>query len=441
MKKLIKRALGAALSLTLAAGVLTGCGGPMAADPIKDMMGADSGITSDTVMLKVNGSDITAGDLFFWMSQSASQVASYSQAMGGGEEVDWSAEAGDGQTMADYVKQNAKEQAILYNVVAAKANENGYEFTKEDKEAYEEELAQAKEDLGGEEAYQNWLTTSCITEAGMEKLSSVGVLFNHMLEGMFKEGSENAPTEEDLQTYAAENDLLCAKHILLMTQDRTTGEQMSEEDAAAKQATAQGLLDQLKAIQDPAELEKTFDTLMNENSEDTGLATNPDGYTFTAGQMVPEFEDATRALEFGQVSPELVKSDYGYHIILRLDPSRSESLRSQWATEKLNEMVDQWVEEAEVEETEAFTNMDVGDFYTKLTAVQESLNAADETAETEEAAEAETELTEEAEAAEAETAPAEEAPAAAAPAEEEAPAAEEAPAEADEQTGEAEPAA
>ena len=48
--------------------------------------------------------------------------------------------------MADYVKQNAKEQAVLYNVVAAKAMENGYEFTKEDKEAYETELAQAKEE-------------------------------------------------------------------------------------------------------------------------------------------------------------------------------------------------------------------------------------------------------------------------------------------------------
>ena len=437
MNKLMKRALGAALSLTLAAGVLTGCSGPMAADPIKDMMGADSGITSDTVMLKVNGSDVTAGDLFFWMSQNASQVASYSQALGS-EEVDWTAEAGDGQTMADYVKQNAKEQAVLYNVVAAKAMENGYEFTDEDKAAYEEELAQAKEDLGGEEAYQNWLKTSCITEEGMEKLSSVGVLFNHMKEGMFKDGSENAPSAEDLQTYATDNDLLCAKHILLMTQDTATGEAMSEEDAAAKQATAQGLLDQLKAIQDPAELESTFDTLMNENSEDTGLATNPDGYTFTAGQMVPEFEEATRALEFGQVSPELVKSDYGYHIILRLDPSKSESLRSQWATDKLNEMVDQWVEEAEVEETEAFTNLDVADFYTKLTALQESLNAAEEAAETDEAAEAETELTEEAEAAEAEAAPAEEAPAA-----EETPAEVEAPAEGDGQAeeSEAEPAA
>ncbi len=379
MNRFIKKALAAALSLTVAVGVLSGCvGGSAAKDPIKEMMGEESGITSETVMLTVNGGEITAGDLFFWLGQSASEAASYNQALGGAE-LDWSSEAGDGMTMADYVKDSAKQQAVLYNVVAAKALENGYEFTKEDKAAYDEELAQAKEDLGGEEVYANWLSSNCITDEGMEKLSQVGVHFNHMLDGMFQDGSEYAPTAEDLLTFATENDFLCAKHILLMTQDPTTGQPLSEEEAAAKRDAAQGLLDQLKAIQDPAELEKTFDTLMNENSEDTGLAANPDGYTFTAGQMVPEFEEATRALDFGQVS-DLVESDYGYHIILRLDPGKSDSLRSQWATQKLNAMVDQWVDEAEVEETEAFTNLDIGEFYDKLTAYQEQLNAAQEEA-------------------------------------------------------------
>ena len=205
-------------------------------------------------MLTVNGSEVTAGDLFFWLSQSASQAASYSQTLGE-ETLDWSAEAGDGMTMSEYVKKNAKDQAVLYNVVAAKARENGYEFTQEDKAAYEEELAQAKEDLGGEEVYQNWLNQNCLTEAGMEELSSVGVLFDHMLDGMFTDGSEYAPTEEDLLTYAAENDLLYAKHILLMTQDTATGEALSADEIAAKRTKAEDILAQLQAIQDPEELE------------------------------------------------------------------------------------------------------------------------------------------------------------------------------------------
>ena len=409
MNKLIKRAAGAALAMTLAVSLLAGCDEAAAADPIKDMMGEESGITSETVMLTVNGSEITAGDLFFWLSQSASQAASYSQALGE-ETLDWSAEAGDGMTMAEYVKKNAKDQAVLYNVVAAKARENGFEFTQEDKAAYEEELAQAKEDLGGEEVYQNWLNQNCLTEAGMEELSSVGVLFDHMLDGMFTDGSEYAPTEEDLLTYAAENDLLYAKHILLMTQDTATGEALSADEIAAKRTKAEDILAQLQAIQDPEELEKTFDTLMNENSEDTGLAANPDGYLFTAGQMVAPFEEGTRALDYGQISG-IVESDYGYHIILRLDPTASESLRSQWAVQRLNELVDQWVNEAEVEETEAFTDLDIGEFYDKLTAYQAQLDAAMETesAETEDAAGTDAEAPAGAQTQEAETGETEEA--------------------------------
>ena len=373
MNKQIKRLLGAALALTLSVSLLAGCD-EAASDPIKDMMGEESGITSETVMLTVNGSEITAGDLFFWLGQSASEATSYSQALGE-ETLDWSAEAGDGMTLSDYVKNSAKQQAVLYNVVAAKARENGFEFTQEDKAAYEKELAQAKEDLGGEAVYQKWLASNCINEAGMEKLSSVGVLFNHMLEGMFQDGSEYAPTEEDLLTYAAENDYLYAKHILLMTQDTATGEALSAEEIAAKREKAEDILAQLRAIQDPDELMTTFDTLMNENSEDTGLAANPDGYLFTAGQMVAPFEEGTRALDYGQVS-DIVESDYGFHIILRLDPGTSESMRSQWAVQRLNELVDQWVNEAEVVEEEAFTDLDIGEFYDKLTAYQAKLDAA-----------------------------------------------------------------
>jgi len=384
MNKIIKRVLSAALSLTVAAGVLSGCSGASAADPIREMMGKESGITSQTVMLRVNGNDVTAGDLFFWLGQSAGEAASYHQALGateGGEAtVDWSSEAGEGMTLADYVKDSAKQQAVLYNIVAAKVEENGFSFTAEDKKAYEEELAQAKEDLGGEAVYQNWLATNCITEEGMEKLSSVGVLYGHMQEGLFRDGGEYAPTAEDLIAFATENDYLCAKHILLLTQDQATGQALSDQEIAAKRTDAQAMVDQLKGIQDPAELESAFDALMNEKSEDTGLATNPEGYTFTSGQMVSEFEDATRALDFGQVS-DIVESDYGFHIILRLDPAKSDSLRSEWARQELDKMVDQWVEEAEIEETEEFANLDIETFYNNLTAYKDKLEAASAAAE------------------------------------------------------------
>lgn len=81
-----------------------------------------------------------------------------------------------------------------------------------------------------------------------------------------------------------------------------------------KRAKAQGILDRAKAGED-------FAALANEFSEDPG---NKDSkgvqqggfYPNNAkGKMVPEFEAAALALEPGQISPELVQTDYGFHII------------------------------------------------------------------------------------------------------------------------------
>ncbi len=413
MKKSMRKALAAALSVVMAAGLLGGCAGS-GEDPIREMLGDNSGILaapasdgasdgsgtkaelpavvdSSTVMFKVNGADVTAGDVFFWLARSVDETVSYSAMLGqDAESMDWSAEIGDGMTMSDYVKNDAKQRAILYSLVASKAAELGYEVTKQDKADYVEELEASVEELGGREAYEKWLKGSCITEEGMEKLSSVGVLYDHMSEGLFREGGEYEITTEELTQYAEENDMLCAKHILLLTQDMETGEALPEEEAAAKKEKAEDILAQLRLIEDPAELESTFDTLMQEDSEDTGLEEYPDGYVFTAGQMVPEFEEATRALEPGTVS-ELVESSYGYHIILRLDPASSAEMRDTLAGSKLDGMVNEWVSEAEVTDTQNFDALDVGVFYEKLTAYRASLEpeteGADSAGEPAEAAE------------------------------------------------------
>ncbi|MBR5534005.1 MAG: peptidylprolyl isomerase [Ruminiclostridium sp.] len=392
MKKIMRRALGGALSLVMMVGLLTGCSGS-AQDPVKEVMGYEG----STVLFTVDGNDVTAADYFFWMAQNADYVASYFTGMG--LDMDWTNTLGGSQDMDSYVKDSSMDTAVLYSIVKSKAAEYGYELGKEDEATYEEDLAAAKEELGGEEEYEDFLLSMCITDEGMREMSTVGVLYNQMLEGLFREGSEFAATAEDLTAYAEENDLLCAKHILLMTQDMATGEAMSEADAAAQKAQAEDILAQLQAIEDPAELETKFDEFMNEYSEDTGLAAYPNGYVFTAGEMVAEFEDATRALAFGAVSG-IVESSYGYHIILRLDPAESEEVQSTWQAAEMDALVQQWTEEAVIETTETYDNLTTAEFYTNLTAYRETIAPAEtedaaapeETeGETEEAAEESTE--------------------------------------------------
>lgn len=379
MKTILRKASAVVMAAAMAAGLLSGCGA--AYDPVQEVMG----YSGDTVLFTVNGEDIKASDYFFWMAQNIDTVEQYYSSMQ--TEVDWTATMGDdGQTMDEYVKSESQNMAVMYSVVAAKAEEGGYTFSADDKAEYAEQLESAKEQLGGEEAYQTYLKSLCLTEEGMEKLSSVGVLYSHMEEGMFREGGEYEPTREDLSQYASDNGYMYAKHILLMTKDMETNEDLPADQQQAKKAKAEELAAQLQAITDPAELSETFDKLMNENSEDTGLQSNPDGYTFLSGQMVEPFENAVKSQQPGQVSG-VVESDYGYHIILTLDPADSPSILSGWQGQKADELLNQWMEEAEIETTETYDSLTTADFYEKLTAFRDTL---EDPAEEEAADEAET---------------------------------------------------
>src|SRR5699024_9429658 len=62
-----------------------------------------------------------------------------------------------------------------------------------------------------------------------------------------------------------------------------------------------------------------FAELVEENSTDTGSVDNEGKYTFSKGEMVPEFEEAVDALEVDEMTSEPVKTDSGYHIIRRLE--------------------------------------------------------------------------------------------------------------------------
>lgn len=99
---------------------------------------------------------------------------------------------------------------------------------------------------------------------------------------------------------AALNKVYRAKHILVKDQ-----------------ATASAILAQLMA--DPS-LEH-FDQLMKEYNTDPGMTSNPDGYLFTDGDMVAPFENAVKALKINACSTTPVQSDFGWHIIVRLDPT------------------------------------------------------------------------------------------------------------------------
>ena len=78
----------------------------------------------------------------------------------------------------------------------------------------------------------------------------------------------------------------------------------------------------LQKIKDGAD----FNEMIKEYNEDPGETAiedgTYDGYVFTTGEMVEEFEKAAFALKEGEVS-DVIETSYGYHIIKRLPMDES----------------------------------------------------------------------------------------------------------------------
>lgn len=80
---------------------------------------------------------------------------------------------------------------------------------------------------------------------------------------------------------------------------------------------ATAVLERIKAGED-------FATLAKEFGEDSSKDNGGDLSWFGKGDMVPQFEVAAFALKKGELSPELVETEFGYHII-RLDDRKTEN--------------------------------------------------------------------------------------------------------------------
>lgn len=122
-------------------------------------------------------------------------------------------------------------------------------------------------------------------------------------------------SEEDVKKYYEEHkeDFLTVKasHILFETTDEN-GEKLSEEKIKEVKNKAQNILEQAKSGVDFSYLAKTY-------SDDTSAQNGGDLGFFMKGQMVEPFEKAAYGLKVGEITTDLVETDYGYHIIKKTD--------------------------------------------------------------------------------------------------------------------------
>ena len=347
-----KKTLALALCLALICSLLAGCGGDIkeyddgSADTAEATAAPDAtaepeateepeptaepglGLAAyepDTVAGVCNGQDITWREEYYWLSYYVEYIR-YMTAMGmpfsGWDGMDYSATL----TNAQLVAQSARDSMVQMRAMELLAQDVGTGLDETDQQSVQEAFDQSADSYGDQdgtctpeeaEAYEAYLAEQGVDRALYEYFTGADMLADKVFQTLYGQDGANM-SDEDVLAWAEGQGVMACKHILLMTVDQTTGQPLEDDVIAEKKAKADELYAQLAAVEDdPEALPGLFDELMNTYSEDTGLAAFPDGYIFTPGVMVPEFETTTQSLEeYGVAEP--VQSSYGYHIIMRL---------------------------------------------------------------------------------------------------------------------------
>ena len=136
-----------------------------------------------------------------------------------------------------------------------------------------------------------------------------------------------------------------ASHILIKTEAGPDGKVSAAADAAARKK-AEDILKKLRAG-------ANFEELAKKESDDKASAINGGSLGFfQRGSMVPEFEKAAFSLNKGQIS-DLVKTQYGYHII-RVDDKHQAGTPS---IEQVKEKIEPFLKQQKAQrEAEALAN-------------------------------------------------------------------------------------
>lgn len=370
MKKLISAVLAVVMVLTMFAG----CSQTQEGSTAADTGGAGvfyeiTGIPAEKVVMTVSGVGITAEEYLYWVAYLGASISynivnynayygMYDNLVNDDGTMNWDEEFQNGLTLAEYVQTEAESTIAFYTAIKLMAEKHNAGLDDKDTAAITESLNAAISELGGQEEFEAYLAKLGICQNTFLDMTASSYLFDNLLLQVLEEGSELYLSPDKYDKYAT-----YADHILFMTIDLDSGKPLSPDLMAQQRTLAEQTLASLRASDDPITL---FKQLADEYSEDTGRATNPEGYIFTPGTMVQAFEDAAKALQVGEIS-DIVESDYGYHIILRkdlleglkADPEERVNLAEKHLTTLLTILAG----EATVEVMDDVKDLDVGTFY------------------------------------------------------------------------------
>ena len=356
--KLFKQVAALALTLALTLSLLSGCAKKT------DLCQMITGLPGDTVLATADEIELTVDEVLYWLVYGTDELMSYYSNYAsylGLPENPWDMPSEE-MDLAQTVMSDALRMAAMQKLVYHKAQQAGIVLTQENKDAVAQAVDATREQAEAEGlSLEEYLAQFIMTPAFYEWNLTCDQMYMALAQQTYGEGTENYPTVEDVYADLESKGAYSVKHILLTTVDMTTGATLDEATVKEKEASAAELLERLRASNEP---EALFDQLMNELSEDPGLLSAPNGYTFTTNSGVdPAFERAALALEEGEIS-DVVTGVSGYHIILRLPLEVDvEAYASEYVNNKMTEEVVALVDTLDIQPNELCNGLDVRTVY------------------------------------------------------------------------------
>lgn len=207
--------------------------------------------------------------------------------------------------------------ASLINAIDSLLLNKVYETNDDMKTKIDSQVIQLKNQYGSD--FQDFLNYNNVaSEKALKDLLET----SYKRELAIKDYAATLITDKDIEKYYNEKTIgdIKASHILIKseaTDDMTADEKKEAEEKALNTAK-----EVIKKLNDGAK----FEDLAKEYSKDSSASDGGNLGYFNRGEMVLAFEDAVVALKVGEYTKEPVKTQFGYHIILKTDQKEKPKL-------------------------------------------------------------------------------------------------------------------
>lgn len=198
-----------------------------------------------------------------------------------------------------------------------------YPSDKEEDKEIENQLKQIKENYGStEELYQSMLKQyfGVETEKELEQMLRLEYKRTKAVEDFIEDNLK----DDEIEKYYNENITgdIKASHILIKPEVKEDATEEEKEKAEKKaKEEAEKVIKELEKGKDFKELAKKYsdDEATKENGGDLGY--------FSTDEMVEEFANAVKDLKEKEYTKEPIETEFGYHIILKVDQKEKKKLK------------------------------------------------------------------------------------------------------------------